>query len=490
MTVRFYSSTSPEKALVGSITSGQTTLQVSNTVGLPTSFPYTLAVDYEGPTEELVEVTSAAGPVLTITRGIDGTSAASHADNARVRHTSSARDFADSRNHENSSTNIHGLTGGEEIVGTQKVQTLTNKTVVDLTGTLRNIEVTNASPHATTFTNTPAYAGATDAMEMVNGSEQVIAWKGNGNTVIRNRVIDDAAFTTRRMQVVMSDGTTERFYLDAGGMAVSIPKAGGGVADGGFKVIEPGDTSLRKVIFVRDSADAVDRFVVYAGGHVDVVNSEPANVVFDITGAAAQSSPYWRVLDSTSAVQVQVGTSGILEVRKKSFVTNDLLPADVVSTVRGTAAQTGNLEQWQNNAGVAVARVTAAGAADFTPVVTTTGIFTAAAGWSVTSQVAVVKAGVATINLALLRTGATIPADTGGDLFGDPALGTLTAAFRPHSAFAPSVLTGAASNGLGTGSWFLNASTGDMNLQTWSTGNEVLSGINLRVTMTFPLEFA
>ena len=490
MTVRFYSSTATEKALVGSITSGQTTLQVNNTVGLPTSFPYTLAVDYEGPTEELVEVTSAAGPVLTIIRGIDGTSAASHADNARVRHTSSARDFADSRTHENSSTNIHGLTGGEEIVGTNKVQTLTNKTFVNATGTFQDIEVTATAAHATSFTNSPAKSAGTNSLEVVNGAEQVFSIQGGGNTVIRSRVAGDGDVAARRMQVVQSDGTSERFYITAAGTAVSLPRTGTAVENGGFKVIEPGDTSLRKVIFVRDSADAVDRFVVYSGGHVDVVNSNPANVVFDITGAAAQSSPYWRVLDSTSTVQVQVGTSGILEARKKSFVTNDLLPGDIVSTVRGTAAQTGNLEQWQNNAGAAVARVTAAGAADFTPVVTTTGIFTAAAGWSVTSQVAVVKAGVATINLALLRTGATIPADPGGDLFGDPALGTLTAGFRPHSAFAPSVLTGAASNGLGTGSWFLNATSGDMNLQTWSTDNEVLSGINLRVTMTFPLEFA
>ena len=489
MTVRFYSSTATEKALVGSITSGQTNLQVSNTVGLPTSFPYTLAVDYEGPTEELVEVTSAAGPVLTIVRGIDGTSAASHADNARVRHTASARDSADSRNHENSSTNIHGLTGGEEIVGTNKVQTLSNKTFINATGTFQDIDVTATALHSTTFTNTPAKAGAVSSLDLVNGAEQVFALKGNGNTFIRNRVVDDAAYTTRRLQIVMSDGTTERFYLDAGGMAVSIPKTGGAVDNGGFKVIEPGDNPDRKVISVRNSADTIDRFVVHAGGYVDVVNSDPTRVVFDVTGAAAQAAPHLRVLDSASTVLMQVDTSGQVEARRQVFITNDTAPADDVLTVRGTALQTGDLTQWESNAGAAVARVTAVGAADFTPVVTTTGIFTAAAGWSVTSQVAVVKAGVATINLALLRTGATIPADPGGDLFGDPALGTLSAAFRPHSAFAPSVLTGAASNGLGTGSWFLNATSGDMNLQTWSTNNEVLSGINLRVTMTFPLEF-
>lgn len=486
MTVRFYSSTATEKALVGSITSGQTTLQVSNTVGLPTSFPYTLAVDYEGPTEELVEVTSAAGPVLTIVRGIDGTSAASHADNARVRHTSSARDFADSRTHENSSTNIHGLTGGEEIVGTNKVQTLTNKTFVNATGTFQDIEVTATAPHITTFTNNPAKT--TDSLELVNGSEQVFVVQGTGNTKIRNRVADDAATTTRRFQVTMSDGTTERFAIETSGQVTAFPKAGTTSGNAGFKVVDPEDMLNRRMIKVMDATDTVERFTVDSGGTQSMHTRDPNSISLFIQQAAAPTVSSILVQDSTANNLFFVDSGGVTNANRRIFVNNNAA-ASISAQVRGAAAQSANLQQWQNSTGTAVARVTAAGAADFTPVVTTTGIFTAAAGWSVTSQVAVVKAGVATINLALLRTGATIPADAGGDLFGDPALGTVSAAFRPHSAFAPSVLTGAASNGLGTGSWFLNPTSGDVNLQTWSTGNEVLSGINLRVTMTYPLEF-
>lgn len=486
MTVRFYSSTATEKALVGSITSGQTTLQVNNTVGLPGSFPYTLAVDYEGPTEELVEVTSAAGPVLTIVRGIDGTSAASHADNARVRHTTSARDFADSRNHENSSTNIHGLTGGEEIVGTNKVQTLTNKTFVNATGTFQDIEVTATAPHVTTFTNTPAKTG--DSLELVNGAEQVFVVQGTGNTKVRNRVVDDAATTTRRFQVTMSNGTTERFAIETSGQATAFPKAGTTAGNAGFKVVDPEDMTNRRLIKVMDVTDVTERFTLDSGGTMSMRTRDPASPTIFIQQAPAASVSSLIIQDSTSATLFNVDLNGVTNANRRLFVNNNNA-ANVVAQVRGAAAQTANLQQWQNSTGTAVARVTSAGAADFTPVVTTTGIFTAAAGWSVTSQVAVVKAGVATINLALLRTGATIVADAGGDLFGDPALGTLTVGFRPHSAFAPSVLTGAASNGLGSGSWFLNATSGDMNLQTWSTNNEILTGINLRVTMTFPLEF-
>lgn len=488
MTVRFYSSTATEKALVGSITSGQTTLQVNNTVGLPTSFPYTLAVDYEGPTEELVEVTSAAGPVLTIVRGIDGTSAASHADNARVRHTSSARDFADSRSHENSSTNIHGLTGGEEIVGTQKVQTLTNKTVVGLRGTFIDPDWTNVPAHAVTQTTSPAAGGTVTVFRMINGSDQHVEWKGNGNLNIRNNATLDGQSTARRLQFTMSDGTTERAYVTVAGTYVSLPRASTADSNAGFKVIDPEDSLNRRLIMVKDPTDTIERFTIDSGGTQSMHTRDPNSISLFIQQAAAPTVSSILVQDNAANNLFNVDLNGVTNANRRLFVNNNAL-ASVVAQIRGVVGQTADLQQWQNSTGTAIARIRANGSGDFTPVVTTTGVFTAAAGWSVTSQVAVVKGGVATINLALLRTGATIPADPGGDLFGDPALGTLAAAFRPHSAFAPSVLTGAASNGLGTGSWFLNATTGDVNLQTWSTNNEVLSGINLRVTMTFPLEF-
>ncbi len=40
-----------------------------------------------------------------------------------------ARDFSDSRSHENAVADVHGVTGGAALVGTTTVQTLTNKTL-------------------------------------------------------------------------------------------------------------------------------------------------------------------------------------------------------------------------------------------------------------------------------------------------------------------------------------------------------------------------
>lgn len=488
MTQRFYSSTSPEKALVGSITSGQTTLQVSNTIGLPAQFPYTLAVDYEGPTEELVEVSSAAGPVLTVIRAIDGTSSASHADNARVRHVSSARDFSDSRNHENSSTNIHGLSGGEAIVGTTSVQTLSNKTVINLQGTFLNPDWTNVGPHAVTQTTTPAVGGTAIVFRMLNGTDQHVEWKGNGNLNIRNNATLDTQTTARRIQITMADGTTERLYITTAGTVVSIPRTGTADSNGGLTILDPGDSSTRRTIQVRDAADANSKFVVFGDGHTSITPTDPNQIPLNIRAAAAQAVPYVQVTDSASNLQFSVDQLGMTVAQRKAFITNVGLAADNVATIRGTTAQTGNLTQWQNVGGAAVARVRSDGSADFNNQVTTTGIIAVSAGWTISSQAGVSKAGMFTANLSFTRTGAAIPATSDGNI-SDTPVATLAAAFRPAAALNVNSLVFVATTGIGDGALRVNATTGDITLVTWSSNATLNAADVLQMTLTYPLDF-
>jgi len=128
MALRYYTN-APATTLAVSCSNAATSISVASVTGLPVSYPYTLVLDRGSATEEVVEVSAAAGTVLTVTRGVDSTTAFSHSAGAQVVHGFSARDFREPNSHVNASTDVHGLTGGAAVVGTTQTQTLTNKTL-------------------------------------------------------------------------------------------------------------------------------------------------------------------------------------------------------------------------------------------------------------------------------------------------------------------------------------------------------------------------
>lgn len=130
---RSYSNLYAGGTLASGISSATTAITVSTASGLPVTFPYTLVIDKGLPTQEIVEVTNASGVNLTVTRGVDSTSAVAHSLGATVTHEHSARDFREPSLHIDATT-AHGATGA--VVGTTNTQTLSNKTVSASTNTI------------------------------------------------------------------------------------------------------------------------------------------------------------------------------------------------------------------------------------------------------------------------------------------------------------------------------------------------------------------
>lgn len=136
MALRHYSSTFADTTLVGDITNSSLSLSVASASGAPT-VPFPLVLGPGTASEEMVDVTAVAGSVLTVTRGVDGTTAVSHTNGTVIRHAHSARDFNEQSTHSNAITAVHGV--AVTVVGTTDVQTLTNKTLTTPTiGSLVN----------------------------------------------------------------------------------------------------------------------------------------------------------------------------------------------------------------------------------------------------------------------------------------------------------------------------------------------------------------
>ena len=105
MAQRYYSSVAERTTLASGVNNTTTTFIVNAVTGWPSSTPYTLLIDADTINEEIVEVTNRSGTTLTVTRGIDGSTAKAHEAGADVRHGVSARDFAEP----NTLVNTNGL---------------------------------------------------------------------------------------------------------------------------------------------------------------------------------------------------------------------------------------------------------------------------------------------------------------------------------------------------------------------------------------------
>lgn len=446
MVVRYYSSVAPETTLSSGITNANTVITVGSVTGFPSSTPYTLALDYEGITEELVQVNNAAGTTLTVARAVDGTSAASHNAGARVRHVSSARDFSDSRTHENSDQGIHGLAPGDVLVGEDAVQTLTNKTLASPT---INGVVGGSPAFSGTWTG---QALATAKVRLSNTSDASLASTDHAfqigldnsqNLRLDNNEIMSVNNGAAGTLVVQNEGGSTTFM--SGAVADNVTNAinANGTVQGNIMRSDR-PTGTATTFIARTTGDANGRWFVQANGANRWSN-----------GTATSDAGISRTSAATLTVDNNLVVPGTATVGTAQVI-------DLNVTGSATLPQT-----------------TASGAT----------VGAVAAGWSLVALNGYKIGGTAYVTGVVNRTGATITPNTGLPTAGnitDVTMVTLTPAWRSNAGYNVAIAC-ACTDGVGNGGARLNTD-GTVDLLSWIPDSPIVSGggANMRFSISFP----
>lgn len=161
MTRRYYSSIAQETYLVTSVLSTDTSFLVGGISGFPSNFPYTIAIEPDTANEEICEVTASSGTTMTVTRGVDGSTAQSHTASGTatlIQHRVSARDFDEANLHVNSTADVHGVTGA--LASASSVTTALSTATTAATSASAALAVTSSLTSVWTA-YTPTFSGIT-----------------------------------------------------------------------------------------------------------------------------------------------------------------------------------------------------------------------------------------------------------------------------------------------------------------------------------------
>lgn len=132
MTRRSYSGGAAPTTLSSPITTSDGSATIVSSTGYPdgTTGPFVIVIDKGSSTEEKILVASRSGTSLVFqVRGYDGTVSQNHSASAPVEHCISAIDLDEANAHVNTTTGVHGLAAGDNVVGRTATQTLANKTI-------------------------------------------------------------------------------------------------------------------------------------------------------------------------------------------------------------------------------------------------------------------------------------------------------------------------------------------------------------------------
>lgn len=344
---RFYSSTAQPTVLTSGITSVQTVINVLATTGFPASTPYILALDYNTPSEEIVLVTSQAGTTLTVTRAYDGTSGTSHNSGAGVRHTWTGADGNDSRAHEGSSQQVHGLVALSSVVGTLDTQTLSNKTLVSpvITGAINNPNITGTVTGGATYNSitlpTPTISGA------VGGTATFTGTTLTGPTItgpsITGNITGNPTFTAG-----VKGGSTGQLVIDSSGK-ISSTTMTSAFAENSTAATTGSTSYVDSTVLLSTTATVPPSGKMYISGQTYMysnTSNETAYAVINVVGSVSGTLRASTDANALKTVNFNAGDNNIVPGHS-SFIVTSANPGETLTIkwqhrVTGGGAEYGN----------------------------------------------------------------------------------------------------------------------------------------------------
>jgi hypothetical protein len=371
MAARQYRSTVEAKTLSTGINNSVTSMTLNSITTLPSTYPYTLVIDPDTASEEIVTVTAnAGGSVLTITRGQDGTSAQIHDAGAVVKHMITARDLQEPQNHIVATADVHGLdtagplgVSGGNVVGTTASQTLTNKTLASptISGTITGAVVTSANIVDGTITGTDVASGTITSTNILDGT--IVNADINASAAINPTKVSGTAVTLAGTETLTSKTLTSPVITGGtlnGGAELTVNSTELNYVDGVTSAIQ---TQLNGKLATTGGTLSGNLTVngdIYTPDTINFGSGSGDSIVFSETGNTftfnADGSRAILNVASVNASSLLSSVEGSINYLTSTSITafNDIDATDIYTTrLEATSAITANEFLTTDNAGSA-----------------------------------------------------------------------------------------------------------------------------------------